>query len=180
MRAHAARRPAADEFGTYYLRYVERVPDGDVVETLIRQADGVRVALAAVTDEQASARPGPQEWSGKQVLGHVTEWERIFGYRALCIARGLPGELPGFNQEDLVAAAGFDQRTWASLLAEYAAVRAATIMLFDGLSPADWGRDGIASGSRTTVRALAYLAAGHELHHIESLREVYHLIGGAV
>ncbi|MBL8095149.1 MAG: DinB family protein [Anaerolineales bacterium] len=180
MRAHAARRPTADEHSDYQGRYVHGVPDGDVVETLIRQADGMRMALAAVTEAQAAARPAPEEWSGKQVLGHITEWERIFCFRALCFARGLPGELPGFDQVALVEAAGFDARSWASLVAEYAAVRAATIMLFDGLHPADWERAGIASGTRVTVRGLAYLAAGHELHHIESLRDVYHLVGGAV
>lgn len=177
MRAHAAQRPAADESGSFYHGYIERVPDGDLVDTLIRQTDDVRAALAAVSDSAASARPGPGEWSGKQVLGHITEWERIFSHRALCLARGIDGQLPGYDQEQLVAAAGFDTRSWASLLAEHAAVRAATIMLFDGLHAPDWERAGLCSGSRTTVRALAYVIAGHELHHIASLGEVYQLLG---
>ena len=176
MRPFAAQRPSADEFGAYYGRYIERVPDGDVIETLIWQTEAVRTALATVSEERAAERPGPAEWSGKQVLGHVTEWERVFGYRALCFARSIDVNLPGFDQEAMVAVAGFDDRSWASLLTEYAAVRAATIMLFDGFQPADWDRGGQASGFRTTVRALAYLVAGHELHHIASLRDVYHLL----
>ncbi len=176
MRPYAARRPAADEFGAYYARYIDRVPDGDVIETLIRQTDAVRAALAGISDESAARRPGPAEWSGKQVLGHVTEWERVFCYRALCFARSMDVNLPGFDQEAMVAVAGFDERSWTSLLTEYAAVRASTIMLFDGFQPADWDRGGQASGFRTTVRALAYLVAGHELHHIASLRDVYGLL----
>ncbi len=177
MRLHAARRPAASEHTPYQLEYVGRVPDGDVVETLINQADGMRLALAAVSESAAAARPGPAEWSSKQVLGHLTEWERIFCHRALCFARSLPDELPGYDQDLLVAAADFDARSWASLLAEYTAVRAATIMLFDGFHPIDWDRGGVASGARLTVRALSYIIAGHELHHVESLREVYGLFG---
>ncbi len=172
-----AQRPAADEFGAYYRRYIELVPDGDVVENLIRQTDDVRMALAGVSEDRAAERPGPAEWSGKQVLGHVTEWERVFCYRALCFARSIDVDLPGHDQEMMVAVAGFDDRSWGSLLAEHAAVRAASIMLFDGLQAADWDRGGLASGNRTTVRALAYMVSGHELHHMASLRDVYHLMG---
>lgn len=176
MRPYAAQRPTADEFGAPHAGYIERVPVGDVIETLIRQTDAVRAALATVSDERASERPGPAEWSGKQVLGHITEWERVFCYRALCFARSIDVDLPGYDQEAMVAVAGFDGRSWVSLLTEHAAVRAATIMLFDGLQPADWDRGGQASGIRITVRAIAYWIAGHELHHVASLRDVYGLL----
>ncbi len=176
MRPYAAQRPAAEEFGAPHASFIERVPVGDVLETLIQQTDKVRAALAMVSEDRASERPGPAEWSGKQVLGHIIEWERVFCYRALCFARSIDVDLPGFDQEAMVAVAGFDSRSWFSLLTEHAAVRAATIMLFDGLQPADWNRGGHASGFRMTVRSIAYWIAGHELHHIASLRDVYRLL----
>lgn len=166
-------RPAADEYGDYYSSYIDSVPDSDLLDELSRQGRALQERFSELGEERARHRYAPGKWSVKEVLGHLVDCERIMSYRALCFARSERQSLPGFEQDDFVAAADFDSRPLSELLAEYAAVREATVALFAGLSPTELARRGRANDLVFSVRALAYLIAGHERHHLEILAERY-------
>ena len=171
--AALAVRPAADEFAPYYARYIEQVPDGDVLDTLERQLEET-VALADRFGEAGAAyRYAPGKWSVKEVLGHLTDAERIFTYRAVCAARGETGPLPPFDENAYVAGADFDARTLNSLLGELTAVRRATLTFFRGLPLSAFDRRVVANGVPVSVRALGWILTGHERHHVRILRERY-------
>ena len=170
---HRSTRPAADEFAPYYGTYITRVPDGNVVHTLGGQIAHTLGYLRAIPESKAGHRYAPGKWSIREVVGHLSDAERIFGYRALRFARGDSTPLPGFDENAYVTNARLDDRPLASLIDEYEAVRAATIAMFDGLFPEEWIRGGEASGKRMSVRALAWVIAGHELHHLDVLRTRY-------
>lgn len=168
-------RPAADEHGEYYGRYIQRVPEGDILDLLTQQIAGTLALVSGLSDTQARYRPGPAEWSIKEVLGHVIDTERIFAYRGLCVARGDKTPLPGFEQDDYVRAATFDDYPLADLIEEFKLVRQTTVLLFRHLTPGTWERRGTASGFPLSARAAVYIIAGHERHHEESLRTSYGL-----
>jgi hypothetical protein len=173
MSATAPAKPEANEYAPYYEKYVSLVPDAEVVGTLERQAEETLALLRAVPEERGGHAYEPGKWSIKQVVGHIIDGERVFVYRALRFARGDRTPLPGFEQDDYVAAADFDSRSLASLLDEFAAVRRATLSLFRSLDAESWRRTGVASDNEVSVRALAYITAGHEAHHVRILRERY-------
>ncbi len=166
-------RPAADEYDAWFSGYVARVPGDDPLLAL--RSGGARTAalLAGIDEARGASRYAPGKWSVKQVLQHVVDGERLFAYRALCIARGDAQDLPGFDENAYAAQDGSDGRTVASIAAEFAAVRAATLPLFESFAPSIWDRRGRANGRSVTVRGLAWIAAGHELHHLEVLRQRY-------
>lgn len=168
-----ARRPEASEYAPYYDKYVALVPTGDVIETLRRQSADTLALLRSIPEDKAGARYAPGKWSVKELVGHVIDTERIFTYRALRFARGDRTSLHGFDQDPYVLAADFDTRTLADLGEEFAHVRAASLSLFQSLNEAAWQRGGTASDNEVSVRALAYITAGHEAHHIQVLRERY-------
>ncbi|MBG8553935.1 DinB family protein [Hymenobacter guriensis] len=164
-------RPGADEYAPYYHTYVRLVEDP--FRQLREQPIHLRQLLASLTDEQGLLRYAPGKWSIKESLVHMIDTERIFAYRALRIARGDTTALPGFEQNDYVPASGADDRPLTGILAEYDAVRAATLSLLDSLRPQDFERRGTASNNPVTVRAMAYILAGHEAHHLGVLQERY-------
>lgn len=166
-------RPEHGEYLEYYRTYIARVPDGDIVAILGEQLEGTRRLLSGLRDAQALHRYAPGKWSVKEVVGHVTDAERVFAYRALRFARGDRTALPGFDERAWVPAGRFDARTIASLADELGAVRNATVALFRGLPSEVSLRDGEANGAAVSVRALAYIIAGHEAHHVAVLRERY-------
>ncbi len=166
-------RPGPDEYAPYYAPYVARVPDGDVLALLDAQPGEVRALLGGLSDERAGFRYAPDKWSVREVVGHVADAERIFAYRALRIARGDGTPLPGFEQNPYVAASGADARPLAELVAEFAAVRAASAALFHSLTPDAFTRMGTASGYAVSVRALLHIVIGHAEHHLAVLRERY-------
>jgi uncharacterized damage-inducible protein DinB len=166
-------RPAQDEYAPYYGGYVALVPAGDIVAILATQLDDTLALLRELSDDQALHRYEPGKWSIKEVIGHVIDAERIFGCRALRFARGDTAPLPGFAENAYVPAGAFDGRPLASLLAELAAVRRATVALLAGLPADAWARGGTASNSRVSVRGLAWIIAGHELHHRDILAARY-------
>ena len=166
-------RPAPDEYAPYYGRYIERVPDGDIVATLRDQVEETLRTFRAIPDARAGHRYAPDKWSIREVVGHLSDAERIFTYRALRMARGDETPLPGFDENAFVSRARLDDRSFAGLIDEYAAVRAASVALFDSLFPEEWTRRGIASDKGVSVRALAWISAGHEIHHLSILRERY-------
>ncbi|HSJ05913.1 MAG TPA: DinB family protein [Longimicrobiales bacterium] len=166
-------RPDHSEYNEYYRRYVAHVPDGNIVTTLGTQLDGMLAMLGRVGDEQAMHAYAPGKWSIKEVVGHITDAERVFAYRALRFARGDGTPLATFDENDYVPAGRFGDRNLAGLLDEFAAVRHATVRLFAGLPEDAWTRTGIASGYGVSVRALAWITAGHELHHRHILATRY-------
>ncbi len=149
------------------------MPEGDIIEILQAQLDATQALLASISPEQAQARPKPDDWNIHEVLGHITDGEQHFAYRALRLARGDSTPLPGFEQDDYVAAARSAERSLADLLDAYAAQRRATIAMLRGFGADAWQLRGLVSGHPSSVRAWAYIAAGHELHHIADFHERY-------
>jgi len=168
-----ASRPEASEYAPYYEKYVSLVPAGDVVETLERQLEGTLALLRGLGEERAGSRYEPGKWSVRELVGHLIDAERVFAYRALRFARGDRTPIPGFEQDDYVRGGNFDARTLADLIDEFGAVRRATVALLRPLDPEAWRRTGTASDNPFSVRALAHIIAGHELHHVEILRTKY-------
>lgn len=168
-----ALRPERTEAGAYYFTYIDQVPDGDVRELLEAQLPDVLRLARGISQEQSLSRYAPGKWSIRDVMNHLTDCERLFVTRAFWFARGFESPLPSFDQEVAVAAAQADRRRWADLVAEFEAVRAATIGFFRSLPAEAWDRRGIASDNPFTVRALAYICAGHVAHHTLILRERY-------
>jgi hypothetical protein len=166
-------RPAATDFPPNYQRYIDLVPEEDIAKALDEQGKKTAALLRTISGEKASFRYEPQKWSVKQVVGHFTDAERIFGYRALAIARGESKSLPGFDENTYAVAGEFDRRSIRDLAEDYEAVRRSTVALFRGLSDEAWQRGGVANETKVNVRALAYITLGHERHHLRVLRERY-------
>lgn len=165
-------RPAADEYGAYYDRYVQQIPAGhDPVQQLREQQAALHALFSGLTDEQARLRYAPGKWSIKETLVHIIDTERVFAYRALSIARGDQTPLPGFDQDAFAASSTADARPLADLLREYDAQRAATLALLESFTADALSRRGSASGMPVSVRALCYMLAGHEAHHLQLWRE---------
>ncbi len=158
-------RPGTGESSPYYEQYIRLVPDGDIVEILDRQIDETVAALSSFTVEQAQWRPAPGEWNVVEIVGHLADAERVFMYRALCFARNDPTPLPGMDPDVFMAGSNVAGRTLPNVVEEFVAVRRASTMLLRSLDGAAWTRVGVADGNPISVRALAYIAAGHELHH---------------
>ncbi|MCB0061653.1 MAG: DinB family protein [Caldilineaceae bacterium] len=166
-------KPDPSEYLPYQIEYVRRVPNEDVLGMLTQQIEESLSLLRTLTEEQVMYRPAPAEWNIKEIIGHIADTERVFAYRALCFARGDQSPLPGFEQDDYVAAANFSARTLADLCDEFAAVRQATLTLFHSFTPEIFLRKGTANNTTSSVRAWVYCSAGHEHHHMESIRTVY-------
>jgi uncharacterized damage-inducible protein DinB len=169
----ARSRPDSGEYAPFYHTYVSAVPDGDVVAVLRESGRELTRALSAVPEARWSHRYGDGKWTVREVVGHVSDAERIFAYRALRFARGDQTPLAAFDENAYVPTAGAEQRTLESLVGELAAVREASVRLFESLPDDAWMRRGTASGKEITVLALAYIVAGHALHHFRILRERY-------
>ncbi len=165
-------RPEANEYAPYYGKYVSLVPEDDILITLEKQLPET-MALLARPESDGDFRYAPGKWSVKESLGHVIDAERVFSYRALRIARNDKTPLAGFEQDDYVKYGPFGHCRLAALVEEFAAVRKATVLMFRALDEAAWTRRGMASNNEVTVRALAYMIVGHELHHRRIFRENY-------
>ncbi|HZP22333.1 MAG TPA: DinB family protein [Terriglobales bacterium] len=163
-------RPEPTEYAEFYRNYIARVPQGPLLEFLSTQPSYYRQLLAGMTDEAAGQAPAPGKWSAKQVLGHLCDTERIISYRAMRFARGDEKELQGFEQDDYVREAGSNERSLEDLIAELESVRESSVALFRSLPHGSETRRGVANGNPVTVRALAYIVAGHAQHHYELLK----------
>ena len=166
-------RPPASEYAPYQAGYVASVPDGDIFEILSRQRVEFPEFLRSFGEARGSHRYAPGKWSIKEMIGHVNDTERVFAYRALRFARGDETPLPSFEQEDYVRTGNFDARTLASLSDEFSHLRAGTLDLFYHLDADALARSGTASGFVVSVRAMAFVIAGHVAHHERVLRERY-------
>jgi hypothetical protein len=166
-------RPAASEFLPYYGKYISLVPEGDVLSTLTTQMASTQALLHGLPASVSTYRYAPGKWSVNEVVGHLIDSERIFAARALRFARNDPTPVPGFEQDDYVRNAAFDAYPLSELATELTTVRESTLFLFRHLGEEAWTRRGIANNAEVSVRALAYIIAGHELHHREILRTRY-------
>lgn len=168
-----ASRPAIDEIPGPHVPYVDLVPDGDVIACLEAGMATTQALLAAVPESRGGYRYAAGKWSIKEVVNHLVDAERVFAFRALTFARGDAGPLPGFDEETYAPAAEADRRALSEVLAEFSSVRAATLTLLRSLPDAAWDRRGTANGRLASVRALAWVIAGHEMHHRRVLAERY-------
>lgn len=169
----SATKPAKSEFLPYYERYIALVPDGDVVSTLATQIAETLSLLHALPASVATYRYAPEKWSVNELVGHLIDSERIFTGRALRFARNDATPIPGFEQDDYVRNATFDSYPLSELASELDVVRQSTVFFFRHMDELAWTRRGIANNAEVSVRALAYIIAGHELHHREILRSRY-------
>ena len=164
------RRPATDEYSAFHAGYIARVRDGEWLTRLEAQPGELRNTLAGVDPQRAAAPTAPGKWSRIDVLRHVSDTERVFAFRLLWFARGDASPLPGFDQDAWADAASDDRRTLAEALDEFTAVRQATVALLRTLPDDVADRRGVANGNPMTVRALAWMIAGHAQHHLDALR----------
>ena len=164
-------RPAIDEYASHYGKYVSLVHENDILAAMRSEFAQTLAVLSGIGEADASVCHPPYTWTIKQVVGHLIDTERIFGYRALRFARGDATPLPGFEENDYAQLAGSDQRLLASLAAEFEAVRKSHLYLFEDLPDHAWNRRGVASNNEISVRALAYAIVGHERHHMSIVRQ---------
>jgi len=170
--------PTSEEYAPSYAGYINRIGQGeDVLATLEQQLQCTPALLGRVDERRGGFRYAPGKWSIKEVVGHLADTERIMTDRALRIGRGDVTPLPGFDEDAYVPAMEADARTLSDLVSEWSDVRRATLALFRGLPSAAWARRGVANGATVSVRALAYIVAGHERHHLETLRDRYGVKG---
>ncbi len=167
------KRPQASEHHEYYGRYINKVPDGDIIRILEDQVEETLALLAGVSPGQADYRYAPDKWSIKEVVGHVIDTERTFAYRALCFARKDPAHLPSFEQDQYAEFSNAASRTLPDLAEELRVVRKSHVALFKSFDETSWTRRGIASGFEFSVRTLPYVIVGHEIHHRQVLEERY-------
>src|SRR5574338_324935 len=166
-------RPKRSEAAEYYFRYIDLVPDGDILSALEKQLPETFELLAGVPTDLVDYRYEPGKWSVREVLLHINDTERLFAFRAFWFARGFESALPSFEQDIAMKHAGAAGRPWTDLVDEFRSVRGSTLAFFRHLPSDAWMRRGVASGNPFSVRALAYLAAGHVNHHVAILRERY-------
>ena len=166
--------PTSDEYAEFYAGYVQRAQArGDVLAALPQQIEELKSILGNLSDEQARFKPGPKEWSIKEVMGHLNDVERVFSYRLLRVSRNDPTPLPGFEQDDYVRESGFDNHPLKDLIQQFGYLRRANILAINHMSDEATLRVGTASGAPVSARALIHMLVGHVDHHMASLREVY-------
>ncbi len=166
-------RPQENEAAPQYFTYINQVKGDDPLAAIDRQLEESLRSFSAISEAKSLHRYAPEKWSIRQLLNHITDNERAFAFRALWFARGFDTPLPGYDQDIAAASAGADNIAWAAHLEEFRQVRLSTISLFRNLPSEAWSRRGIASDNPVTVRALAFIIAGHVSHHIAILQERY-------
>ena len=166
-------RPQEVEAAPYYFAYINQVVGDDVVDTIESQLEESLVFFSGISEESSLYRYEPEKWSIRQVLNHVTDTERAYAFRALWFARGFDAPLPSYDQNVAASGARADRILWAAHVEEFRRVRLSTISLFRNMPEEAWMRSGIASDNPFSVRALAFIIAGHVIHHVTVLRKRY-------
>ena len=166
-------KPDSTEYAPYFEKYISLVPEGEIVVTLGLQIESTLSMIRGLSAAQGDLRYAPGKWSVKEVIGHLIDAERIFAYRALRFARNDATPLPGFDENSFVDNAGFGARSLADLAEEFEYTRKSNVYLFKSLDGDSSVRLGSASDNKISVRAIAYIVAGHELHHMGILRSRY-------
>ncbi len=169
----ALQKPSKDEYAPYYEKYISLLPEGDIIAILEQQIGPTLALLRGLDDLQGLKRYAEGKWSVKEVVGHLIDSERVFAYRALRFARNDQTELPGYEQDDFIHNSNFDAVPMADLAAELEHVRRANVLMFRSLEEQAWSRRGIANEDVASVRAIAHMIAGHELHHVSVLKGRY-------
>ena len=169
-------KPPASEYAAPFERYVSLVTEADVLPVLERQIDELTAYAAAVSPDRESFRYAPGKWSVRQVFGHLTDGERVFAYRAFCISRGESAALPTFDENMYVERSPYDRVPLGDLRAEFVDVRRATLQLLRRLDDAAWRSVGKSGTNPISVRALAYIMAGHVRHHFHGLTQNYKIV----
>ena len=167
--------PARDECAEHYRAYIDAVPDGDIVETLVAQGRRMAARLRDTPADRGGFRYARGKWTVREVVGHLIDTERVFAYRAAHIARGDPAPLPDMDPDAWTKRSNAATRSLRDLTEEFEAVRASTVALFRGLEPGAWARRGSTGGREVTARVLAWVIAGHAIHHEEVLGKKYGL-----
>jgi hypothetical protein len=168
-----AGKPQADEYSSYHVGYISQVESPDIVAVLREQGEKTLAGLRQLSEADGEFRYAPGKWSVKEMVGHINDAERVFTYRGLRLARNDRTPLPPFEQDDYVRWGRSGERRLEDLIEEFSDIRKATIWLFEALNAEEWNRRGIVNGNEISVRALAYITAGHELHHRKILGEKY-------
>ncbi|HLK34026.1 MAG TPA: DinB family protein [Terriglobales bacterium] len=171
MSAFRATRPQASEYWPSHETYIRRVPEGDIVDIIEKQIDETLAFVRPISEREANSRRKAEEWNIKEIIGHLSEAERILSCRALRFARADYQPLPGWDQDDYMRESNFNQRSVEDLARELEHLRRANVALFRSFSPQALARRGKADGKEVSVRALLYILAGHELHHLEQMRQ---------
>jgi hypothetical protein len=166
-------RPQPGEYAPYYDRYISMIQGDDILKILDQQRRQTMLLLSGRNDDDGGFRYAPEKWSANEVLVHVCDTERIFAYRALRFSRADATPVEGFEQDDYVRNGPFAHSLLSDLVDDFIAVRRATLSLLRNLDEAAWLRRGVANKNEVSVRALAYIIAGHELHHRRILEEKY-------
>lgn len=166
-------KPEENEYAHYYDRYVSLVPEGDILTILGEQLNETLSLVRSIPESAGGFRYAPDKWTIKELVGHVSDTERVFAYRALCIARGDERPLLSFDEKEYMRFAPFAHSSLEDLSGEFEAVRKSTLFLFKQLDENAWKRIGTASDNKVSVRALAFIIAGHEKHHCNILRDRY-------
>ena len=167
------RRPRDDEYGEFYRGYVGLVSEEDVLTVLAGQTQELRDLAARVPADRETFRYGAGKWSIREVIGHIGDAERVFGYRAFCISRGEQASLPAFDENTYVEESGYDRRPLRDLVEVFASLRSANLAEFRAIGPDVWDRAGTANRAQVSVRALAFILAGHVRHHGDILTSRY-------
>jgi hypothetical protein len=170
-------KPSANEYAPYYERYVALVPNDDVLKVLKEQIGTMAAALGSLPIGKETYRYAEGKWSIREVIGHLIDGERVFGYRAFCFSRGETAALPSFDENVYVARSTYDTRPLDRLIKEFSLLREANLAFLTELPPDQWAHMGTASGKQVSVRALAYIMAGHVSHHVAILHERYGVPG---
>jgi uncharacterized damage-inducible protein DinB len=166
-------RPEKNEYNEYYETYVSLVPETEIVGVLDKQNSELLDIFKEIAEEKSLHAYAEGKWTIKELLGHLTDGERIFGYRALRISRADKTPMEGFEQDGYIENSNFNNTKMSDLLEEFLLVRKANLIFFQNLTDEAWTRTGTASDSPVSVRAIAYIMAGHVRHHIRILRERY-------
>ena len=166
-------RPLPSEYAPYYQSYIDRVSENDILPVMKSQLDELDVLLDRVEPERETYRYAEGKWSIREIVGHLIDGERVFGYRAFCIARGEQQNLPGFDQDDYMVTAPYDQIELEDLLSELRLIRLGNLAMLRTLDSEAWSRVGTANANQVSVRAIAFIMAGHIRHHMNVLREKY-------
>ena len=166
-------RPQTTEAADYYFKYIDLVTSDDIVPTFESQMGETIQFLSGITEEQSLHSYAPGKWTIREMLNHINDGERVFAGRAFWFARGFTDPLPSFEQDVAVQMAQANNTSWAELVEEFKNLRLSSISLFKNLPEEAWSRTGVASDNPISVRALAYIMAGHVAHHLGVLREKY-------
>jgi len=167
------KRPEPGETQDYFFRYIELVPEGDIVDTLEETWQGTQAFLSAIAEDKAGYRYAQDKWSIREVIGHLIDSERVFVNRALRFARGDSTELPVFDEQQYIAASRYDERSLSELVEEFDLMRRSHLLLFGSFNDEELARRGVANGAEIAVGSLPWIIAGHEMHHRGVIRERY-------